>query len=103
MKFKSIILSLASFVTISIGFMLPGSASPMGETAILYTQDTGSQINIRSNPTTQSNSPHYGYGGDVVVILNEVLGSDDYYWYYVRFQGSQAEGWVRGDFITFEY
>lgn len=103
MKFKSVILSLASFITISVGFILPGLASPMGDTAILYSRDMGSQINIRSAPTAQSNSPHYGYGGDVVEILNEVLGSDGYYWYYIRFQGSQAEGWVRGDFITFEY
>ncbi|MGB3402717.1 MAG: SH3 domain-containing protein [Microcoleaceae cyanobacterium] len=102
MKFKHIVLSLASFVTISIGFILPGLASPTGEIARLFTQDIGSEINIRSNPTTQSNSPHYGYDGDPVVILNEVLGSDDYYWYYVRFQNSQAEGWVRGDFIEFE-
>ncbi len=101
MKFKNIALSLASFVTVSVGCILPGFASPIGDTAVLYTRDTGSQINIRSAPTTQSHSPHYGFGGDVVVVLNELLADDGYYWFYVRFQGSQAEGWVRGDFISF--
>ncbi len=100
MKLKNIILSLASVVTVSVGFILPGLA--IGETARLYTRDMGTQVNIRSAPTTQSYSPHYGYGGDPVVVLNEMLGDDGYYWYYVRFAGSQAEGWVRGDFISFD-
>jgi hypothetical protein len=103
MKLKRAVLSLASFVVVSVGFMLPGFASPIGETARLFTRDVGSQVNIRSAPTTQSHSPHYGYGGDSVVILNELLGNDGYYWYYIRFSASQAEGWVRGDFITFEH
>ncbi|MGB3535246.1 MAG: SH3 domain-containing protein [Microcoleaceae cyanobacterium] len=102
MKFKNIVLSLASFVTISIGYVLPGFATPVGETAQLFTYDTGSEVNIRIAPTTLSESPHYGFNGDPVVVISEIEGKDGYYWYYVRFEKSEAEGWVRGDFISFD-
>lgn len=59
---------------------------------------TGARINVRSQPTTQSTSPHYGLDGDRVQVLNQTIGRDGHEWYYIQFR-SGAEGWVRGDLI----
>ncbi|MGJ3246377.1 MAG: SH3 domain-containing protein [Elainellaceae cyanobacterium] len=79
----------------------PGSAINPRRAALLAANEPGSQINVRSQPTTQSNAPHYGVPGDRVQVLREADGADGYTWYYVRFDGSGAEGWIREDFISF--
>jgi hypothetical protein len=63
------------------------------------TQATGSQINLRSLPTTQSTAQGYGLGGDQITLLRLAEGEGGFSWYYVKFAQSGAEGWVRGDFI----
>lgn len=68
-------------------------------TAQLVTQGDGSQVNLRSQPTTQSTSRGYGLGGDAVTLLRLAEGEGGLSWYYVKFAQSEAEGWVRGDFI----
>ncbi len=68
-------------------------------TAHLMTQATGSQINLRSQPTTQSEAKGYGLGGDQITLLRLAEGEGGFSWYYVKFSQSGAEGWVRGDFI----
>ncbi len=68
-------------------------------TAQLVTQGEGSQVNLRSQPTTQSDSRGYGLGGDTVTLLRLAEGEEGLSWYYVKFAQSEAEGWVRGDFI----
>jgi hypothetical protein len=81
------------------------AASPGGtpinppQAATLTAQEAGSQINLRSQPTAQSSSRGYGLVGDAVQLLQAAEGGDNLTWYYVRFQGTGAEGWVRGDFI----
>ncbi len=67
-----------------------GSRLPMG--------DRGDRINVRSAPSAQSQSLHYGLAGDVVKILDERVGRDKYTWQYVQFP-SGAKGWVRGDLV----
>ncbi|MEO1067966.1 MAG: SH3 domain-containing protein [Cyanobacteria bacterium J06638_6] len=67
--------------------------------AVLATQAEGSQINLRSQPTTQSTAQGYGLGGDQVTLLRLAEGEGGFSWYYVKFAESGAEGWVRGDFI----
>lgn len=67
--------------------------------ARLVTQGEGSQVNVRSQPTTQSTSRGYGLGGDVVTLLRLAEGEGGLSWYYVKFAQSETEGWVRGDFI----
>jgi len=62
------------------GSVLPTVAVP----AFLYADEPGSQINIRSAPTTRSSAPRYGIPGDKVEKLREVKGKDGYTWYYVR-------------------
>ncbi|NJL45995.1 MAG: SH3 domain-containing protein [Leptolyngbyaceae cyanobacterium SM2_3_12] len=58
------------------------------------------QINLRSQPSTDSRSKGYGLVGDPVQLLRSAQDSDGREWYYVKFEQSGAEGWVRGDFIN---
>lgn len=68
-------------------------------TATLVGQDQGSQINVRSRPSTSAPIQHYGLVGDSVTVLQETNGSEGYTWFFVQFP-SQATGWVRGDFVA---
>ncbi|MGI2908485.1 SH3 domain-containing protein [Tolypothrix sp. VBCCA 56010] len=79
---------------IELWFLLPVVAV----SAILSAKDSGSRINVRSAPTTESSSPHYGLSGDIEV-LRQTKAKDGYTWYYVKFYQSGAEGWVRADLI----
>ena len=81
---------------IALSFSPKTLASP----AVLSASE-GSQINIRSGPSTQSSSPHYGLPGDRVEVLRSTRGEGGYTWYYVRFNVSGATGWVREDLIAF--
>ncbi|HIK45354.1 MAG TPA: SH3 domain-containing protein [Leptolyngbyaceae cyanobacterium M65_K2018_010] len=65
----------------------------------LATQNTGSQINLRSQPTTLSPILGQGQAGDPVRLLRLAEGEAGYSWYYVQFTQSEQEGWVRGDFV----
>ncbi|MCM1982223.1 SH3 domain-containing protein [Lyngbya confervoides] len=68
--------------------------------AQLTSQYAGSKINVRSQPSTQSKIKHYGLKGDRVTLLQQAEGEDSYLWYYLQFEKSKAEGWVRSDFVT---
>ena len=90
-------LSTATAAAIAaIGLSLPAFARP----AVLVAQDYGSRINVRSAPSTQSYSPHYGLAGDRVEIIRQGYGEDGETWFFVRFP-SNATGWVRGDFVRY--
>lgn len=68
---------------------------------ILTTQDFGSQVNLRSQPTTLSRRWGYGLRGDQVTILKVSPGLDDHFqWYFVEFPNSLAQGWIREDLIV---
>ena len=67
--------------------------------ATLTAQQTDAQINVRSRPTTQSPSKGYGLVGDPIKLLRAAEGDEQLTWYYVKFDESGAEGWIRGDFI----
>ena len=69
------------------------------QVAILTAQQADAQINLRSQPTTQSSEQGYGLVGDPVKILKSADGEGELTWYYIQFESSGAEGWVRGDFI----
>jgi len=69
--------------------------------AQLVGQAFGNQVNVRSAPSTRSNSPHYGLVGDRVTALQQSQGDDGRTWYYVRFS-SGATGWIRNDFIELQ-
>lgn len=78
----------------------PGTALNSPQAATLTAQDAGAQINLRSQPDASSRSKGYGLVGDPVKLLRQAKASDGYTWYYVKFDGSGAEGWIRSDFIT---
>ncbi len=59
---------------------------------------SGTQVNVYAAPSSDSNSPHYGLGGDRITILDSTQGKDGRTWYQVRF-ASGASGWVRGDSV----
>ncbi|HEY9762148.1 MAG TPA: SH3 domain-containing protein [Trichocoleus sp.] len=69
------------------------------KSATLVAQDAQAQINLRSQPNAQSKAKGYGLVGDGVKLLKAAEGDDQLTWYYVRFNESGAEGWIRGDFI----
>ncbi|HEY9616573.1 MAG TPA: SH3 domain-containing protein [Microcoleaceae cyanobacterium] len=83
------------FVTFVSG---QGGSSPSNRVGYLHTADPGSRVNVRSAPSTNANSPHYGIDGDRVQVFDSTRGGDGYTWYYIKFR-SGATGWVRGDFI----
>lgn len=78
----------------------PGTTLNPPQAATLTAQDTGAQINLRSQPDASSRSKGYGLVDDPVKLLRQANASDGYTWYYVKFDGSGAEGWIRSDFIT---
>lgn len=67
--------------------------------AALIAEQANAQINLRSQPTTASESRGYGLVGDSVKLLRAAEGEGNLTWYYVKFDESGAEGWIRGDFI----
>jgi hypothetical protein len=69
------------------------------KSANLTAQQANAQINLRSRPTTESTAKGYGLVGDPVELLRATEGEDNLTWYYVKFDESGAEGWIRGDFI----
>ncbi len=60
--------------------------------------ETRQRINVRSAPSMNATSPHYGLVGDIVQVLTQKTGSDGSVWRYVQFP-SGAKGWVRGDLV----
>jgi len=68
-------------------------------TAYLTAQIAEAQINVRSQPTTQSDSLGFGLSGNEVELLRLAEGEGGYSWYYLKIAESQTEGWIRGDFI----
>ncbi len=67
--------------------------------AQLISSEPGSRINLRSGPSTSTAAKGYGFMGDPVQLLRSTQGSDGL-WYYVKFEKSGAEGWIRSDFIN---
>ncbi|HSM82592.1 MAG TPA: SH3 domain-containing protein [Nodosilinea sp.] len=78
-----------------------GTALNPPQAAQLIAAQPESQINLRSQPTTTSTAKGYGLVGDPVQLLRATQASDGT-WYYVQFEKSGAEGWIRGDFINTE-
>ncbi|OLP18050.1 hypothetical protein BST81_13545 [Leptolyngbya sp. 'hensonii'] len=84
-------------VTVSLGSSLPVQA----RSAMLFAPDPSSRINVRSGPSIEDEVISTGLMGDRVETLREIEGKDGYVWYYVRFNSSGLEGWVREDRLTF--
>ncbi|MCL6434735.1 MAG: SH3 domain-containing protein [Leptolyngbyaceae cyanobacterium HOT.MB2.61] len=71
----------------------------------LTASSPNAQINVRSQPTINSGSPHYGIPGDKVKVIECVPDRDrrgsNLNWCKVQFVQSKATGWVRSDFVIF--
>ncbi len=88
-----------------------GSSSSTGSSvaargvSTLTASDPNARINVRSQPTINSSSPHYGLPGDKVTVIRCVQDQDtagsDLNWCNIKFVTSGATGWVRSDFIVF--
>lgn len=72
------------------------------QAAVLTAEDAQAEINLRSQPSTESDILGYGLVGDPITLLRSLEAEDGYGWYYLRFDESGAEGWVRGDFIDLQ-
>ncbi|GAB4337982.1 MAG: hypothetical protein OHK0047_27980 [Leptolyngbyaceae cyanobacterium] len=83
------------------------STSPVVARGIstLKASSPNTRINVRSQPTIKSDSPHYGIPGDKVKVIQCVQDQDtagsDLNWCRVEFVNSKATGWIRSDFIIF--
>jgi hypothetical protein len=97
-KFNSVLrVSLLNSFLLSLAIAAPAVAAP----AVLSGSEPGSRVNVRSGPSTAASTPHYGIVGDRIETLRQTQGNDGYIWYYIRFNQSGAEGWVRSDLIRF--
>lgn len=79
-----------------------GDARPAApsRTGVLTSKYPNSEIILRYRPTVNSSPQGYGVTGDVVTILQQTIGLDDQYqWYLVRPSHQPTEAWVRGDLI----
>ena len=76
-----------------------GKALSPPQAAQLIAAQPESRINLRSQPSTTASAKGYGLVGDPVQLLRSAQGGDGT-WYYVKFEQSGAEGWIRGDFIN---
>jgi hypothetical protein len=77
-----------------------GTAINPPQAATLTAQQANAQINLRTEPSASSTAQGYGLVGDSVQLLKAAPGGNDITWYYVKFDESGAEGWIRGDFIN---
>ena len=68
------------------------------QTVRLAGKDPGSRVNLRPEPSTKKETGEYGLVGDTIVALRTYQVPGGRTWYYVRFP-SEAEGWIREDFI----
>lgn len=84
---------------------LPSQSPPARGISTLRANNPNTRINVRSQPTINSRSPHYGLPGDRVRVLQCVQDQDNpgssLNWCRVQFVQSRATGWVRSDFIIF--
>ena len=76
----------------------PSTALPSSGT--LTASEPDAQINVRSQPTIDSDSLGQGVTGDLVSLQNRTEDDHGDAWYYVTFDHHEVAGWVRGDFIA---
>ncbi|MEX0270538.1 SH3 domain-containing protein [Leptolyngbyaceae cyanobacterium UHCC 1019] len=93
------------FVLAAIAFISAVSPVLARGISTLRASNPNARINVRSQPTVNSGSPHYGVPGDQVRVIQCVKDQDrrgsGLNWCKVQFVQSKAIGWIRSDFIIF--
>lgn len=78
---------------------LPAPPAPAPAMAVIVAENPEAGINVRSQPTTESNPVLAVKPGDRATVIKQTLGKDTYTWYNLEFVDSKTKGWVRGDFV----
>lgn len=73
-----------------------------GTEAVITAQDANAEVNVRSQPSQQSEAIGQGQVGDAVVLGRSEVAADDHLWYHVTFPTTQTIGWIRSDFLIVE-
>ena len=74
----------------------PVQTSPM---AVVVAKDPDIAINVRAQPSTDSDAVLAVKPGQKAKVLKQVQGKDTYTWYKLKFTNTETEGWMRGDFV----
>ena len=88
------------FIRVLLATGISLAAMPTWARPAVLTANVNSPINVRVNPSTQSDIAYSGYAGDRVNVLKQAQASDGYTWSYVAFDHFGAKGWVRGDLVS---
>ncbi|MEB3210959.1 MAG: DUF2927 domain-containing protein [Leptolyngbyaceae bacterium] len=72
----------------------------VGCSARLTANSPNAEINYRSAPSLAGQLLGRRRVGDRLTVLATYLAPDGYTWYGAQFDGSQDQGWVRGDLVT---
>lgn len=75
-------------------------SSKAATTAEVIASDPEVAINVRTQPSTESDAILAVKSGEPVDVLQQTLGKDTYTWYKLKFpKRNGIEGWMRGDFV----
>lgn len=120
MKLKRIfIASVSSIAGLSLSPVIPATAENLrlrpvptivqsACSAQVVGQEPGSRVNMRSEPSTNSNIRSYVLVGQYVTFLNASTNfnvlynsrdAQDNTWYFVEYEPTQTRGWIREDFL----
>ena len=72
------------------------------QTAVVTAKDPDVAINIRAQPSTESESVLAVKPGEQGEVLQQKQGKDTYTWYKLKFAKTETEGWMRGDFVQLQ-
>jgi hypothetical protein len=74
---------------------------PMPQKGSLYSRDGSDRVNIRQQPNIRSKIIYVGSSKTSVSMHKEVLGNNNFCWFFVRVNNSKITGWVRADLLDF--
>ena len=72
---------------------------PTSLMAVVVAKDPDVAINVRSQPSTESDAVLAVKPGQKAEVLKQIQGKDTYTWYKLKFAKTESEGWMRGDFV----
>lgn len=82
-----------------VGKPLEAPPAQKSRMAVVVAKDPDVAINVRSQPSTESDAVLAVKPGQKAEVLTQVQGKDTYTWYKLKFTNTDAEGWMRGDFV----